>query len=79
MAAEKTKLEGIDPWNEKRTVRLPKAQNGDVNYVIASVNGRVFKVQRGVTVEVPAPIAEVLEHSFEAEDEAEMFQEKNAN
>lgn len=62
-----------DPWSDMVEVKIPKAVNGEPNYVIASVNGRIFKVQRGIKVEVPAPIAEVLEHSFEARDEADEF------
>lgn len=68
-AVAKTK----DAWDEMVKIRIPKAVNGEPNYKICSVNGRIFKVQRGIEVEVPAPIAEVLQHSFEAEDEAEAY------
>ena len=67
-----------DPWKEMVAIKLPKATNGEPNYVIASVNGKAFKIQRGVKVEVPAPIAEVIEHSFLAQDEAEEFIENKA-
>ena len=62
-----------DVWDEMVSIKIPKATNGEPNYIIASVNGRIYKVQRGVKVDVPAPIAEVLEHSFEARDEADAF------
>lgn len=68
-----------DPWKDMVQVRLPKATNGELNYQIASVNGRVYKIQKGVPVSVPAPIAEVLKHSFKAQDEADMFIEKAGN
>lgn len=66
----------VDPWSIKKAIRVPRATNGEANYLIASVNGRVFKIQRGIEVEVPAPIAEVIAHSFEAEDEAVTFIDK---
>lgn len=67
---------GRDPWDKKVTVKLPKAPRGEENFVIASVNGRVFKIQRGVEVEVPEPIAEVLRHSEQEQDRADEFIEK---
>jgi len=79
MADTKTTKVAEDPWAKKVEIKLPKASNGEPNYVIASVNGRAFKIQRGVKVEVPAPIAEVIEHSFLAQDEAEEFIETKAD
>ena len=77
MAEAKTTTKAVvDPWKNMVEIKLPKATNGEPNYVIASVNGRVFKIQRGVKVEVPAPIAEVIEHSFLAQDEADNFIEE---
>lgn len=65
-----------NPWDIKCKIRLPKSNNGEGNYLIASVNGRVFKVMRGVDVEVPLPIARVIENSFDAENDADVFIEK---
>lgn len=78
---EETKKEApkVDPWAQKVTIRLPKSADGSANYLIASVNGRVFKVMKGVNVDVPAPIAEVIEHMFEAEERAELFIASHAN
>jgi len=70
---------GKDPWQEKVTIKLDKALPGEDNYVIASVNGRVFKIKKGVMVDVPKPIAEVIEHSREAEEAADMYIERKAN
>ena len=64
-----------DPWKEKVDITLPKIPGG-ANFETASVNGKVFKIKRGVTVSVPAPIAEVLDHSREAEDAAEAYLDK---
>ena len=62
-----------DPWKKKVEIRLPKPAPGAENFITASVNGKTFKIQKGIAVSVPAPIAEVLEHSLEAEDAAEMY------
>lgn len=79
-AVEEVKQEVVtDPFKEMVSIKLPKALDGDVNYCIASVNGRVYKIQKGITVKVPAPIAEVLKNSFVAEERAEMFIEANAS
>lgn len=73
------KAEKKDPWSEKVAVQIPKTADGSANYIIASCNGRVYKVMKGVKVDVPAPIAEVLEHMFEAEEAAELYIAAHAN
>ena len=67
------KTKEVDPWSQMVEIRVPKTSDGSANYIIASCNARVFKVMKGVNVKVPAPIAEVIEHSFEAEEAAELF------
>ena len=67
------KVAEVDPWSQMVEIKIPKTSDGSANYIIASVNGRVYKVMKGVNVKVPAPIAEVIEHSFEAQDEAELY------
>lgn len=74
---EQEKAKVIDPWQQMEAIKLPKAVNGELNYQIASVNGRVFKIQKGVVVNVPAPIAEVLLHSEQAIEAAELFEESH--
>ena len=69
----------VDPWQQKVAVKIPKTADGSANYIIASCNGRVFKIMKGVQVDVPAPIAEVLEHMFEAEEAAELFIASKSN
>ena len=66
-----------NPWDEKRTIFLPKAPKREPNYLIASVNGRVFKIRRGEIVEVPLPIAQVVENSFKDADAADEYIEKS--
>lgn len=64
-----------DPWAEEIEIRLPKAPRGEDNFCIASVNGRVYKIKRGETVKVPAPIAEVIANSEAMHDEADARRE----
>lgn len=62
-----------NPWKKMVEIRLPKAPRGGDNFQIASVNGRVYKIKRGETVSVPAPIAEVLENAEKMHDEADAY------
>ncbi len=50
-------------------IRLPKNKELQDD-VFVSVNHRTWLIQRGVTVEVPACVAEVLQHSEEMADVA---------
>lgn len=64
-----------DPWSEMVEIKLPKAPRGGDNFQIASVNGRVFKIKRGETVKVPAPIAEVLANAEAMHEEADAYKD----
>ena len=56
-------------------VKLPRARK-DQPDLFVSVNNRTFLVKRGVTVEVPECVAEVIAHMEEMEDYATAFEEK---
>lgn len=64
-AAKKTKAENTeiikDPWQEKVTVMIPRLPGKEQPDVNLTVNGRSFQIQRGKAVNVPLPVAEVLE------------------
>ena len=47
--------------------------------VIVSVNGRSYKIMKGVEVEVPAYVAEVLENSRMMADTARRYVDTMAN
>ncbi len=55
--------------NEKVKIRLFKDNARYKGDVFVGVNGRSYLIRRGDEVEVPAEVAEVLEHSA-AQDEA---------
>ena len=43
-------------------ILLPRGRKNEENFVIVSVNGRSWKIMRGVEVSVPDYVAEVLEN-----------------
>ena len=59
-------------------VLLPRGRKNEENFVIVSVNGRSFKIMKGVEVEVPDYVAEVLDNNRRMAEEARRFVEKMA-
>ena len=45
------------------TIMLPRGRKNEENFVIVSVNGRSFQIMKGVEVQVPDYIAEVLSNN----------------
>ena len=58
------------------TVLLPRGRKNEENFVIVSVNGRSFKIMKGVEVEVPDYVAEVLDNGRKMAEEARRYVEK---
>ena len=58
MAAEKTKTEAPKTYR----IKLPKTREKQADAVVA-INGFTTVIQRGVEVEVSAPVYEVLQNS----------------
>lgn len=54
-----------NPWEDMRKVFIPKYSRSEQDTRLVSINGRDFFVPKGVEVEVPAPVYEVLMHSEE--------------
>lgn len=46
----------------KKTVLLHRGRKNEENFQIVSVNGRSWKIMKGVEVQVPDYVAEVLEN-----------------
>ncbi len=63
---------------EMTTIMLPRGRKNEENFVIVSVNGRSFKIMKGVEVQVPVYVAEVLENGRMMADEARRYVEKMA-
>lgn len=63
----------------KVRVKLPKLGAGEENYRIVGVNGKLYKIQRGIWVDVPEAVAEILDSSDAMIEKAEEFYEKNSH
>ena len=57
------------------TVKIPREKK-DQEDVFVSVNNETFLIKRGVAVEVPDYVAEVLQHQEEMLEEMMAFEEK---
>lgn len=55
------------------TIVIPKGERGAENFVIFTINGKRWKVMRGVPVEVPKEVAEVYKHSVMQLEEADRY------
>ena len=60
-------------------ILLPRGRKNEENFVIVSVNGRSWKIMRGVEVEVPLCAAEVLENARRMESTARSYVDRMAN
>lgn len=54
-------------------IKIPRAPKGEDNFMIVTLNGRGFKIQRGVEVEVPEAIAEIVQKVLDARDSADDY------
>ena len=64
---------------ETVSVTIPRGRKQEENFVIVSVNGRSFKIMKGVQVEVPDYVAEVLVHSRMMAEEARRYVDRMAD
>ena len=61
------------------TIFLPRGRKNEENFVIVSVNGRSWKIMKGVEVQVPDYVAEVLENAQMMADTARRYVDRMAN
>lgn len=59
---------------KKVKIKIPKTRD-NMDDVYVAVNGKSFLIKRGVTVEVPDYVAEVIEHSEEMQAAAMEYEE----
>ena len=55
-----------------KTVLIPRGRKNEENFVLVSVNGRNFKIMKGV-------VAQVLENARMMEDDARSYVDRMAN
>lgn len=69
---EKTPV--VNNWSKKESIMIPRIPGQKVqDDVIVTVGGRTFQIQRGIRVEVPYPVARVIQNKLDFEMEAEDF------
>lgn len=73
-AAEQAEM--IDPMKKMVKMKLFKDGKEYKDDVFVSVNGKSFQIQRGVEVEVPLAVAEVIERSIELDGATASFVSK---
>ena len=59
-------------------ILLPRGRKNEENFVIVSVNGKSWKIMKGVEVSVPVYVAEVLENGRRMAEEARRYVDKMA-
>ena len=64
---------------ETVSVTIPRGRKQEENFVIVSVNGRSWKIMKGVQVQVPDYVAEVLENARMMADEARRYVDRMAD
>lgn len=68
----------VDPWKDMVTIRLEKAAPGESKYQFVAVNGHAFQIEKNKEVSVPRPIADAITDMFDAQGEADDYNEENA-
>lgn len=65
-----------DPWTDMVRIKIPRDRNIKED-VLVIVNGRRFVIMRGVDVDVPRPVYEVLRDQEEAQIARDAFIDAN--
>lgn len=60
-------------------ILLPRGRKNEENFMIVSVNGRSWKIMRGVEVSVPEYVAEVLENGRMMAETARRYVDERAS
>ena len=64
-----------EPYQKTVKVKIPRVK-GQREDVMVGVNGKFWQIKRGVYVEVPMPVYEVLQHQEEMEAEASELEDQ---
>ena len=69
----------VDYAHQLVTVTLPRATGNEQNYVLVSVNGKTWQIQKGVSVQIPNYVYDVLADSWRMEGRLQAFNEAQAS
>lgn len=67
-----------DPMEDLVTVTLPRATGNEPNFELVALNGKMWSIQKGATVQIPRPVYDILAESLRQEDRLHAFNEANA-
>jgi hypothetical protein len=56
-----------------KTVHLPRATGKQENFLYVGLNGKGWQIMRGVDVEVPLPVAMIVEETIAADERAAAY------
>ena len=65
-----------DPMKEFVTVVLPRATGKEEDFVFVGLNGKGYTIKRGIPVNVPRPVAEILRESERQKNRQIDFEEE---
>lgn len=61
---------------KKYTVFIPKGGKEEDTHQFVSVNGKTYRIKKGIPVQVPKEVARVMNHRILAESVKEKFEEE---
>lgn len=70
-APKKTKKE--ESVAQTETIMVPKGNRNEDNFIIIMINGKRWRIQRGIPVTVPKSVAEVYKNSLKQQEAADRF------
>lgn len=71
MAKETTANQEYDPWKETRQVYIPKMSRGEQDTQEVGVNNKTYFVPKNKWVDVPEPVAQVVDEMLRAREAME--------
>lgn len=66
----------VDPMSEMTTVYLPRATGKEENFIFVGLNGKGYTIMKGVPVQVPRPVADILNESLRNEQKADRWDDE---
>ena len=69
-------MAGKKKEEKKYTVLVPKGGKEEDTHQFVSVNGKTYRIKKGVPVQVPKEVARVIGQRVLAEEEKEKFEEE---
>lgn len=66
-------VETTDPMKQMVRIKLPKDRENKQPDLFVGLNGKTYLIKRGEAVEVPLPVAEIIQHSEEQDEAAYEF------